>query len=121
MGVAKAAGVALTDLQGAQLRLAVGVVESAGGRGFGKGGGSESFWGPRGVFGVPKGFWSLAEALGFQRGFQGFQEDFGVPRGFWDPLFSQGDLGSPSGGEATKGAWPQKWAWLRGGRGQRAL
>nr|AFH75311.1 C4 [Lyrurus tetrix] len=31
VGVAKAAGVALTDLQGAQLRLAVGVVESAGG------------------------------------------------------------------------------------------
>ncbi|OXB74424.1 UNVERIFIED_CONTAM: hypothetical protein H355_002489 [Colinus virginianus] len=31
VGVAKAAGVALTDLQGALLRLAVGVVESAGG------------------------------------------------------------------------------------------
>lgn len=70
VGVAKAAGVALADLQGALLRLAVGVVESAGGRGFGEGAGPGVFWRPKRVFGIPKGFWSFVGVLGFQRGFR---------------------------------------------------
>lgn len=109
VGVAKAAGVALADLQGALLRLAVGVVESAGGRGFGGGGGARSllasqrgFWDPKrvlefcGGFGVPKGFSSLR-----------LPGRFWGPSGIWIPKVGV----RPRRGRGHMGGGSQEGAW----------